>query len=134
MATADQFEMGSVYDFITHAPAVLGSFKNVRVTGVVDYRTAQQYIDVAAYHANVYGSLPENTAADDFRRYYYLVVVQANGQRTAVGLPWIDGSSIQRKERMRATIAVEDVGPDDLERLNRALVSNGFTVGSIDLE
>lgn len=134
MATSDQFQMGSAYDFITYAPSVLGSFKNVRVTGIVDYRGAQQFIDPAAYHANVFSSLPANSAPDDHTRYYYLVVVQSNGTRTAVGLPWIDAASVVLKERGRATIGVEDVGPDDMARLKRALVSNGFIVGSIELE
>lgn len=134
MATSDQFQMGAAYDFITYAPSVLGSFKNVRVTGIVDYRGAQQFIDPAAYHANVFSTLPSNSAPDDHTRYYYLVVVQPNGARTAVGLPWIDGASVTLKERGRAIVTVEDFGPDQMERLKRALVSNGFDQISIALE
>jgi hypothetical protein len=126
--------MGSAYDFITYAPSVLGSFSNVRVTGIVDYRGAQQFIDPASYHANIYSSLPENTAPDDHTRYYYLVVVQTNGSRTAVGLPWIDGASVLLKDRGRAVVSIEDIGADDMSRLKQALSSNGFTIGSITLE
>lgn len=133
MASSDQFNMGAMYDFTTHAPAVLGSFKNVQAAGIVDHRGAQQYIDPAARHANVYGSLPENTAPDDHTRYYYLVVVLSSGARTAVGLPWIVTDSVQLKTRGRANISVEDVGPEDMENIKRALVSNGFIVGKIDL-
>jgi hypothetical protein len=133
MATSEQFQMGSAYDFITYAPSVLGSFKNVRVTGIVDYRGAQQYIDPASYHANVFSTLPANSAPDDHTRYYYLVVVQSNGTRTAVALPWIDGASVAIRERGRATVSLEDVGPDDLDRLRRSLAHNGFVIGSIEL-
>jgi hypothetical protein len=133
MATTNQFTMGAMYDFTTHAPAVLGAFRSVKVTGIVDYRGAQQYIDPAARHANVYGSLPANTAPDDHTRYYYLVVVQTNGSTTALGLPWIVSDSVQLKERGRISVSIEDTGPEDMANIKRALISNGFTVGKIEL-
>lgn len=134
MATSDQFKLGSVYDFTTYAPGVLGTYRNVRVEGIVDHRTAFQYVDPAALHANVYGSLPANSAPNDFRQYYYLVVLQPNGTRLAVGLPWIQGTSIELKERNRIRAVIEDVGVDDMERVKRALQSNGFTVGEVTLD
>lgn len=133
MATSNQFDLGAMYDFTTHAPTTLGSFHNVKAAGIVDYRGAQQYIDPAARHANVYGNLPANTAPDDHTRYFYLVVVQSNGGRTAVGLPWIVGDSVQLKQRGLIHVSVEDAGPEDMENIKRALVSNGFTVGKIEL-
>lgn len=134
MANSDQFELGAMYDFTTYAPTVLGTFRNVRAVGVVDHNGAQQYIDPAAAHANVYGSLPANSAPDDHTRYFYLVVTQTNGLRTAIGLPWIDGSSVQLKERGRAIVTLEDFGPEDMSRLRMALASNNFTVGNIELD
>lgn len=134
MANSNQFNLGSVYDLTTFAPALLGTFRNVRVEGIVDHRTASQYIDPAAYHANVYGTLPENSAPNDYRRYYYLIVLLPNGTRTALGLPWIDGASIELKERNKITVSISDVGPDDIERIKLALSSNGYSAVTIEID
>lgn len=134
MANSSQFNLGSVYDLTTFAPALLGTFRNVRVEGIVDHRAASQYIDPAAYHANVYGTLPANTAPNDYRRYYYLILLMPNGTRTALGLPWVDGSTVTLKERNKITIHVEDVGPDDIENLKLALSANGYRAVTIDID
>lgn len=134
MATSEQFKLGSVYDFVTYAPSVLGTFRNVRVEGIVDHRTAFQYGDVAALHANVFGSIPENTAPNDFRQYYYLVVLQPNGTRLAIGLPWIDANSIELKTRNRIRVVIEDVGVDDMPAVRRMLAANGFNSSEVTLE
>lgn len=134
MATSEQFKLGSVYDFITYAPSVLGNFKNVRIEGIVDHRAAYQYADVAAMHANVYGSLPEQSAPNDFRKYYYVIVLQPNGTRLAIGLPWIDVGSVELKERNRVRVTIEDVGPDDLPSIKRMLSANGYHSTEVILE
>lgn len=134
MANSNQFNLGSVYDLVTYAPALLGTFRNVRVEGIVDHRTASQYIDPASYHANVFGALPENSAPDDYRRYYYLLILQPNGTRTALGLPWIDGTTVELKERNTITIRVDDVGPDDIEKLKMALSANGYKAVTIEID
>lgn len=134
MANSTQFDLGSVYDLTTYAPALLGTFRNVRVEGIVDHRTAGQYIDPAAYHANVYGTLPENSTPNDYRRYYYLILLLPNGTRTALGLPWVDGNTVTLKQRNKITIHIEDVGPDDIEELRLALSANGYTAVSIDID
>jgi hypothetical protein len=134
MATADQFKFGSIYTFTTYSPNVLGTFNAVKVEGITDYQGAlKENLDPAAMHANVYGSLPEHTAVDDHRSYYYLIVTMSNGQRRAIGLPWIDGTTVQLISRLNAVVSIPDVGPDDIIRIKNALISNGFNVGSVRL-
>lgn len=134
MATKEQFDLGATYTFITHAPAVLGVFRNVKVEAILDWRTAQQYGDPAAMHANVYGTLPENTAPNDFRRYYYLLILTTNGTRTILGLPWIDGDSVEVNEHQRAVLTLENIGVDDLPRIRNMVSANGFTLSRLELE
>lgn len=131
---AEDFKIESVYDFSTFASSILGTFKGVRVKGVVDHRLAYNFIDPAAMHANVYGSLPSDEVPDDFRKYQYLIVEMPNDETTAIGLPWINRSSIELRQRNRIHLTIEDVGTEDLSKVKRALESNGFTVSDIELD
>lgn len=133
MATADQFEFGAVYDLVTYAPNVLGTFKGVRVFGIIDSQGAYAYIDPAARHASVYSSLPSGAAENDFRSYYYVLLEYPNGTKTALGIPWIDGAQVTKIDYYSARVIIEDVGPDSLEQIRLALQSNGFQVGSLEL-
>tara|TARA_B100000929_G_scaffold291132_1_gene288232 strand:- start:8860 stop:9261 length:402 start_codon:yes stop_codon:yes gene_type:complete len=125
MANMNEFQLQSVYDFTTHAPSVLGDFKKVKVVAFGDWNIAQTYIDVAAMHVNVYGTLPAGTI-NDYKSYSYIIIVLQNGERTALGLPWIDSASIQLFERNTIYATIEDVGPDDVDKIKRVLSSNGY--------
>lgn len=125
MTNMSNFQLGSVYDFTIHAPSLLGEFKNVKIVGFGDHQMAQQYIDPVALHANIYGSLPKGVI-DDYKSYSYVVVRFDNGKRTAVGLPWIQDGSITLKERNTIFATIEDVGPGDVDKINRILTSNGY--------
>lgn len=133
MASSNQFEIGAVYDFITYAPSILGTYKNVRVEGIVNHTASRYYIDPAAMHANVYSTLPEGTI-NDYRQYNYLMVKTTSNNIYALGLPWIDGDSVVRKSFQKAYVTIEDVGPEDVEKIRLALVSNGYTPSKIILE
>lgn len=134
MATASEFDIGHAYDFNTYAQALLGTFKNVTVVGIANHQTAQQYIDVAAKHAQVIGSVPEGEISGDFRKYYYLIVQYSNGQTTALGLPWIRSDSISLKGTLDAVIRLSDVKADDYTDIKRALSAAGFNVTSVEID
>lgn len=134
MAGSNDFTMGSVYSFNTYAPALLGTFENVRVEGIVSHSDVRKYIDPATMHANVYSSLPENSTPNDYTKYYYLVVKQSNGTFTAIGLPWIDATSIVLKDRNTAYITVDDIGPDDIPLIKEALAANGYRAVDVRIE
>lgn len=132
MANSSQFQCGKSYDFTTYAPAFLGSFTNVQVIGVVSAPLAAAYLDIYAAHANVFGSLPQGSAANDASKYDYVIVRMSNGTDVALGLPWIDGSTVQLRERGRLTIDIDDVGPDDVETIRLALSANGFKISAVN--
>lgn len=133
MANMNDFQLHSVYDFTTYAPSVLGDFKKVKVIGMGEWSMAQSYIDVASMHANVYGTLPSGTI-NDFKSYPYVIVELSNGERTALGLPWIDSASIQLFERNTIYATIEDVGPEDVDKINRVLSSNGYKSVSLRID
>lgn len=134
MARSDQFELGSRYDFTTFSPAIFGNFNNVLVNAITDYRMAFKYIDVAARHVDVFGYLPPGTAPNDFTKYPYLIITTPNGNTTALGLPWIQEGSVMLRGRSRIRVTIEDVGPDDIEKVREALSSNNFTVSEVTLD
>ena len=134
MAIADDFTLGSVYSFNTYASAILGTFEKVKAYGIVDYQLAKQFIDPATMHANVYGSLPAGEVVNDHTKYYYLILTQANGENTALGLPWIDTASIQLIASTTVYITVDNAGSDDLPAIREALSINGFNSVDVRIE
>lgn len=125
MADQTHFTIGSNYDFNSYAPAILGSFSNVKVLGIVDHSSVRQYIDPAVYHIKVYGNIPAGTP-DDYRQYYYLVIQHPNGNKTAVGLTWIDASSIVNKGLATVVATISNVDPANVQLIRRALSAHGF--------
>lgn len=133
MAEKSDFEIGSIYSFTTHAPSLLGNFSNVSVDGIGDHVVARGLIDPAALHTQVYSSLPDDVE-DDYRSYYYILVTRTNGNRTAVGLPWIESSSIERVDKRKIVATVENVGTDDVERIRKILRANNYDVADVEIE
>ena len=132
MASQDQFKIGSTYSFTTYSPSLLGNFRNVSIDGVGDYQIARHFIDPAAMHIALYDVLPESTP-DDHRKYNYIVMTKTSGEKTALGLPWIDGNSIEQIERQKIEVKLEDVGTEDIERVRKLLLANGYEVASVEL-
>ena len=133
MASADQFDIGSVYTFTTHAPTVLGTYSHVLIDGISDYQVARHFIDPAKLHVQIYNALP-SSVPDDHRKYNYLLLTRSNGERTALGLPWIDENSIEAIQRQRIEVLIEDVGVEDVERVRKLLLANGYTLNNIELK
>lgn len=133
-ATAADFELGTTVSFSTYASAILGAFEKVKIEGIVDYNVVRQFIDPATLHANVYGSLPVGEVPDDFTKYYYLVLMQSNGNKTAIGLPWVDETTIQLIASTTVIITVDNAGVNDLPSIKEALAINGFTSVDVRIE
>lgn len=133
MAEKSDFETGSIYNFTTYAPSLLGNYNTVSVDGIGNHVVVRGLIDPAALHAQVYPSLP-STVKDDYREYFYLLLTRPNGQRTAVGLPWIEASSIERIDKRRIVATVENAGVDDVERIRKILLANNYKVGDVTIE
>lgn len=126
MADQTHFSIGSNYDFNTYSPAILGSFQNVKILGITDHSSVRQYIDPAVYHARVYGSIPGGTP-DDYRQYYYLLLQHPNGSKTALGLTWIDESSVVANGLATIVATISNADPATAPAIiRRALAAHGF--------
>lgn len=133
MSSITNFQLGAKYNFVVY-PTVLGTFKNVKIEGFVDYATAGNYIDVPAMHANVFGSIPTGLCPNDPRQYNYLLIRLSNGTQTAIGLPWISESTIELVESKRCIIVLEDESSERASILRSALAAVGGKVTSIQFE
>ena len=106
-------------------------FTNVKVLGIVGFEVASAFEDVAAIHANIYSTLPEGTpeGAED---YDYLYVETIDGQRKAVGVPWIkDPITLIDSATIRVTLS--NSSTSDVEKVRDALNAYGFIDLSIEV-
>lgn len=102
------------------------NFANVKVVAVLDADTAKTLIDPITLHRNIYPALPQGTCPDDPFAYNYLKVQLENGQYTAVGLPYIDQTTLSKHESTTAQLTVHGVTTADLPRLRDHLAAGGF--------
>ncbi len=117
-----------VVSFSLYDNTTIGTvFSRVRIIGVVDYDTASNAIDPVALHEDIITNLPEGSI-DDPTAYSYLKVQMENGNKTFIGMPWINMSTLERVGSSKLQLTIDEVNSDDVPRILAALTSNGFTV------
>ena len=100
-------KLGDVVSFsvFENVKAVLPTkFDNVKVVGSLDADSAKALIDPYTLHRNIYPMLAQGTAPDDPTQYYYIKVKLPNGQFTAVGIPWINPTTIEQRDSSTAVV------------------------------
>jgi PKD repeat protein len=131
MISTSTIVLNSYVNFNLYASAVLGNgYQDVEVLAILDYDSANAYINAAVLHASVFPSLPQGTP-NDYTAYPYLKIRTNSGKATAVGLPWIIDSSYQVQNAAKMTIVLDSVSPEDQENVRIALSSiglNNFTI------
>lgn len=63
---------------------------------------------------------------------YSYVIIESNGQREAIGLPWIVENSIQISAKSKYQIVIDNVEVNDVAGIQRALQARGVTVVSFE--
>lgn len=121
--------------FDVYAPQILGNgYGNVKLLGIMDSESARVSTgtDLQARHTAVYPYLPTGSTPDNYQSYGYAVVQTQNGSRVAVGLPWINMSTLVVIAVKSYRITVTDVRPDDATEMAKILVARGFNVVSTE--
>lgn len=125
-------DIGKRINFEVYPAAIFGTtFDRVEVLAFLDAQSAQQFIDPATLHANVYPTLPSGSPAR-FDTYSYVKLRLSNGTITCLGLPWIIESTITYEENVTYLITVNNAGGMDYDLLRTALVANGFNEFTIE--
>ncbi|MBT29495.1 MAG: hypothetical protein CMO01_07510 [Thalassobius sp.] len=124
-------KLGDVVSFsvFENVKAVLPTkFDNVKVVGSLDADSAKALIDPYTLHRNIYPMLAQGTAPDDPTQYYYIKVKLPNGQFTAVGIPWINPTTIEQRDSSTAVVRIQNISSTDLTRLRNHIAAAGWTL------
>ncbi len=117
--------IGSVYNFITLAPAVLGAeYNNAKVLGFLDFESANAIVDCVPLHAACYPRLPNSTPvnAQDLT---YIKIKTSSGEKRVLATVWISGTpTLVTNKTVSVTISNMDTSKLDL--LRTSLTHNGF--------
>ena len=101
--------VGNTYDFSVYANSVLGStYKNQRLTSILDYQSALRFDNVVLLHRQIYPSLPQGTVSDATKYLYYCFVDQT-GKTTVLADVWIDDSTIVQSSGTDVTFVLRNV-------------------------
>jgi hypothetical protein len=133
MLTAEQLPLSEIASFNLYPAAILGSsFQNAKIDALLDFATANYFIDAAALHANVYPTLPPTTPNDP-TQYAYVKLTLANGTVTVIGIPWIIDDTLVVSQAQSIQLTINNVSPSDQNKIINALASNGFTAVSVKI-
>lgn len=120
------FEVRKKYNFSVYPSDILGNnFKQVIVEAIVNPSIAAKFLDIEAFHVQVYPYLPAGIPNDP-RGYDYLMFKTASGQTTILGIPWIKQDSVVLAESGTIFVEIPNVTTQDLTRVSDALSANGF--------
>lgn len=127
------FTVNSKYNFEVFPVQILGvDFKNVVVLGVITADIAQNFLDIDAVHVQVYPYLPQGTPNDP-RSYDYVMIKSLSGEKTVLGIPWINADTIINVESGIIAVQISNVNSQDIQRVSDALIANGFNQFTIDI-
>lgn len=126
--------IGDNISFTIYPSAIIGTtFNFCSILAVLDYSTANNFIDADSLHSNVYPTLPD-TVPNNPSQYSYLKIQLPSDQTTIIGLPWVDAASIVKHGESRVKFTIEQVNSDDLNKINLLLSANGYNAVNWQLE
>jgi hypothetical protein len=125
---AYNYQIGQVLSFDMYPAPVLGNnFENATVLAIMDQSTANQIIDTVGNHIKVYDYLKPQGTPNDPSQYNYIKIRTQSGIVTALGMPWINESTIVAATAQVITALISGVTAADIPRVQNALITNGFT-------
>lgn len=106
------------------------NFTDVVLEGIVTWDQVK-YIDPAETHIKVYPTLPAGTP-NDYRGYLYAVIrLPTEDKTTAVGLPWIDPTSVKTVSKVDVIVTISGAGVTDIDDIRKLLLSRNYNVTEI---
>jgi hypothetical protein len=103
-------------------------FENVKTVAMIDADSAKALMDPYTLHRNVYPLLASGTCPDDPYQYYYLKVQLPNKRYVAVGVPWINLTTLEKRDSSTAEVRIDNISSSDLTRLKDHLAAGGWTL------
>ena len=119
---------GVTVNFNTKTAILKTEYTGVKVLGVVSSDIAATLSDVRTLHTQVKPYIPglPSLSSD----YTYVIIQQQSGQKEVLGLPWILETSIQVSNMQNYQLILDDVEPEQVEIIRKALVNRGVKIRS----
>ncbi len=125
------YQLGQLLSFDTYAPQVLGNnFENVTILSLLDPQSAAQLVDIVGMHAAVYAYLQQVAGLNvpnDPTQYNWIKIKTQSGQISALGMPWVNESTIVATTNQVITAVIQGVTASDVQGVQNALISNGYS-------
>jgi hypothetical protein len=132
---AYNFIIGQTYSFQVYPSNLLGNdWNNVKVTSIMSYDDAMKLKDVTSLHIKFYPYFGSQTnTPNDPSSYLYIKVKTQSGATTILGIPWIVDSSVVAVTAQTITATIANVTPQDVPKIQAALVANGYNNVSLTI-
>ncbi|WP_233875053.1 phage DNA polymerase-associated SH3 family protein [Paraburkholderia adhaesiva] len=128
------YQIGQVLTFDVYPAPVLGNnFQNVTVQGILNQESANQVVDTVGLHIKVWPWLEPQGTPNDPSQYNYIKIKTQSGSVTALGMPWINESTIQAITSQTITALISNVTASDIQGVQNALISNGYTAIDVSI-
>ncbi len=121
----NSLQIGSVYTFNTHAPAILGAvIKNAKLIMSCDLETAMKLKDVATQYEQIFPALP-NGAPSNANSVVFHYFLTESGQKIFIADPWIVSASLVNVVNLNFSIDIVNASSEQREQIRLALVHLG---------
>ncbi|MBB5409337.1 hypothetical protein HDG34_003278 [Paraburkholderia sp. HC6.4b] len=128
------YQIGQVLTFDVYPAPVLGNnFQNATVQGILNQESANQVIDTVGMHIKVWPWLEAQGTPNDPSQYNYIKIRTQSGSVTALGMPWINESTIRASTSQTITALIGNVTAGDIQGVQNALISNGYTAIDVSI-
>lgn len=129
-----QLQVGKTYSFDTYAPEVLGTrIINAKCLAILNAENAiSDGLDIISFHERMRSHLPVGYNNDPFSM-IYVKLRNTSGNESIFALDWINLTTVQETKANVINVTLNDVSPEDIEIIRRALVAQGYSDLSITL-
>lgn len=129
---ADTLQLNKIFTFNTLAPAILGAqIKNAKLIGIVDYTTANNYMNVDVQFRAVYPALPANTPNRPEMCTYYRFRSES-GEPIILADQWIDTNTVTLVEHVNLQVNIANASLSDVSTIRDAL--NALGIASFEIK
>lgn len=130
MALIGKAEYGDVVSFEVYPANIIGNnFKEVKIVGIVDSTTAATFgIDPVVVHKQVFNHVPKGQMPSSASDYLYVLIQFANGQKTAVGVPWIKLDTLVVHKTNQVLWVTQNVSPEKIQMIREFFAANNIAL------